>query len=236
MRAAPSMFRILSSPASPDLAVYFFYIGLALIPFFNPTTLLRGGMRQRFSSKPELEHNRLGLAIHSIVVRFGRCRSRSSSIYYGRQLFERFLASHRLVGFAMLAISSLVRVTMVALHGGVNSVWCNTLARLDPIAAGILMAALLKGRIPNFSLATRLAMICLGIVPLALVANFWHIHEPKGWSGFRRCRVSCSSPELPVDRGCIARHSATDAALSALPGENFIRPLRLPRARKCSFQ
>jgi peptidoglycan/LPS O-acetylase OafA/YrhL len=37
---------------------------------------------------------------------------------------------------------------------------------------------MLRGRIPNFNPVARLAMLCCGVAPLALVANYWHIHEP----------------------------------------------------------
>jgi peptidoglycan/LPS O-acetylase OafA/YrhL len=79
---------------------------------------------------------------------------------------------------AMLVVSNVTRIAMVALHGGMNSVWCNTLGRLDPIVAGILMAVVLRGKIPRIRPFFRIAMFGCGIVPLALVSNYWHIHEP----------------------------------------------------------
>ena len=41
--------------------------------------------------------------------------------------------------------------------------WCNTFVQLDPIAAGILMAVLLKGEIPRLSRLFRAAMALAGI-------------------------------------------------------------------------
>lgn len=84
-----------------------------------------------------------------------------------------------LAATAMLILSSGMRIVMVAIHGGVNSVWCNSLARLDPIAAGILVATVLQGRVPNFKLGLRLGMLLCGMAPLILVANFWRIQHAE---------------------------------------------------------
>jgi peptidoglycan/LPS O-acetylase OafA/YrhL len=103
-----------------------------------------------------------------------------------------------LAAVAMLILSTGMRIFMVALHGGINSVRCNTLARLDPIALGILVATALRGRIPHFSAGLRLSMLGCGIVPLVLVAHYWKIQEPESlpWiptlTGFPIVAASCT--------------------------------------------
>lgn len=74
----------------------------------------------------------------------------------------RNLSRHRLAWAAagMLVISNLTRIVMILWHGGMTSVWCNTLSRLDPIAAGVLVAAVLRGGIPRINLGARLGMFC----------------------------------------------------------------------------
>lgn len=78
----------------------------------------------------------------------------------------------------MFVMASAMRIVMVATHGGPHSVSCNTLSRSDAIAAGILLATILNGRIPNFKLSIRLAMLFSGAVSLVLVANYWKINSP----------------------------------------------------------
>ena len=39
--------------------------------------------------------------------------------------------------------------------------WCNTFARLSPILAGILLSTGLKGRTPNLSYASRVALFMI---------------------------------------------------------------------------
>ena len=67
---------------------------------------------------------------------------------------------------------------MVAIHGGPHSVSSNTLSRSDPIAAGILLATILNGRIPTLKLSVRLVTLFSGSVLLVLVANYWKINSP----------------------------------------------------------
>ena len=53
-------------------------------------------------------------------------------------------------------------------HALEGDVWCNTFVQLDPIAAGILIAVLLKGEIPSLSRLARTAMMAAGVTALAL--------------------------------------------------------------------
>lgn len=61
-------------------------------------------------------------------------------------------------------------------HGATETqVWCNTLARLDPLAAGILLAVFLRGEALKIDLRWRIAMILFGVTCLAAAGNFWQI-------------------------------------------------------------
>jgi peptidoglycan/LPS O-acetylase OafA/YrhL len=161
--------------------LYFFYIGLALIPIFNRSHAFTWHHAAAFVL---LAGNWSiivwGWPIPSIVGPLWTV-SIEEQFYLAwppivRQLSRSGIARAAL---GMLLVSNITRVAMVALHGGMNSVWCNTFGRLDPIVFGILVAVMLRGRIPNFGLPSRLAMVSCGIAPLALVANYWHIHEPQ---------------------------------------------------------
>jgi peptidoglycan/LPS O-acetylase OafA/YrhL len=54
-----------------------------------------------------------------------------------------------IVCLAMIVISSLMRFVLIALHSPDNGLWCNTLARLEPFAAGALVALGLGGGVPR---------------------------------------------------------------------------------------
>jgi peptidoglycan/LPS O-acetylase OafA/YrhL len=186
--------------------LYFFYIGLALIPAFNPNHV--------FTWRHAVAYLLLagnwsvvawGWPIHSIIGPLWTV-SIEEQFYLTWPPIVRNLSRNSLASAAigMLVISNLTRIVMIALHGGMNSVWCNTFSRLDPIAAGILVAAVLRGGIPNFSLSTRFSLLLVGILPLALVANYWKIHEPERleWIptlvGFPVVAISCTLIMLAV--------------------------------------
>jgi peptidoglycan/LPS O-acetylase OafA/YrhL len=81
-----------------------------------------------------------------------------------------------LVGVSLLAIANVARVVLVnagTLHPGI---WCNSLARVDPIALGILLAAL-QDRLPTFSGRARAALVGLGI------AGLWACGSLGGFAG-----------------------------------------------------
>ena len=180
--------------------LYFFCIGLALLPVFNPNHMFTW---RHAAAYLLLAGNwsviAWGWPLHSIIGPLWTV-SIEEQFYLLWPPIVRNLSRNSIASAAigMLIISSATRITMVALHGGMNSVWCNTLGRLDPIAAGVLIAAALRGGIPSLRLGTRFSMLVAGIVPLALVANYWKIHEPETlkWIptlvGFPVVAVSCT--------------------------------------------
>jgi len=180
--------------------LYFFYIGLALIPAFNPNHAFTG---RDVAAYLLLAGNwsvvAWGWPLHSIIGPLWTV-SIEEQFYLLWPPIVRSLSRNRLASAAigMLIISTATRIAMVALHCGMNSVWCNTLSRLDPIAAGIIVAAILRGGVPHFRPGMRLGMLVVGTIPLALVANYWKIHEPDHleWIptllGFPVVAISCT--------------------------------------------
>jgi len=77
-----------------------------------------------------------------------------------------------LTAVGMIVVANATRVVVLLMHGNGWSVWANTLARLDPMAAGILLAIFLRGRAPNIGLARRFVMIGAGVVGIALTGYF----------------------------------------------------------------
>ncbi len=84
----------------------------------------------------------------------------------------------------MIVLANVARVVVLLLHGGGWDVWVNTFARLDPMAAGILLAVLLRGRAPKIARPLRVTAIVAGIAAIGLtgyVAAPWGYGLP--WRG-----------------------------------------------------
>jgi peptidoglycan/LPS O-acetylase OafA/YrhL len=83
-------------------------------------------------------------------------------------------------GMLIFAALLLVAATTARIYLGLHhtlegDVWCNTFVQLDPIAAGILIAVVLKGEIPSLSRLSRAAMMLAGITALALGSLYFGI-------------------------------------------------------------
>lgn len=79
-----------------------------------------------------------------------------------------------ITGLLMLAGSMLVRIVLVIAGAPTLAIWCNTLAHLDPIAAGILIAILVNERVWAPSIPRRLMLAVAGI-GLLLFCTTLHI-------------------------------------------------------------
>ena len=92
-------------------------------------------------------------------------------------LIVRRVSQATMVAFAvgLLALATATRFYLGAHHRWESEIWCNTLVQLDPIAAGILMAVLLRGAVPQFSKLARAAMVVAGIACLAMAALYFGI-------------------------------------------------------------
>lgn len=94
--------------------------------------------------------------------------------YIGWPLLLRFFGVNRLkqLAFAMLIVAVLTRIGL-ALYGVEHpGVWCNTIARLDPIALGAILAFVLKGRAPQIGTALRTVLCLTALAIWWLVARY----------------------------------------------------------------
>lgn len=74
------------------------------------------------------------------------------------------------IATGMLVVATCTRFYL-GTHGATETqVWCNTLARLDPIAGGILLAIGLRGGSPAWRFHTRVALLAGGITTVAIAA------------------------------------------------------------------
>jgi peptidoglycan/LPS O-acetylase OafA/YrhL len=76
------------------------------------------------------------------------------------------------VAWLMLIIATLARIALVAADAPYYAVWCNTFARLDPIAGGILLACALDGRTPRLAVAARVGMVGAATVIILWAGSF----------------------------------------------------------------
>ena len=94
--------------------------------------------------------------------------------YIGWPLLLRFFGVNRLkqLALAMLIAAVLTRIGL-ALYGVEHpGVWCNTIARLDPIALGAILAFVLNGRAPQIGNALRIVLFLTALAIWWLVARF----------------------------------------------------------------
>ena len=75
----------------------------------------------------------------------------------------------------LLVVATGARIYLGMHHALEGDVWCNTFVQLDPIAAGILIAVLLKGEIPRLSRLARAALMLAGITALAFGSLYFGI-------------------------------------------------------------
>jgi peptidoglycan/LPS O-acetylase OafA/YrhL len=154
--------------------LYYFFIPLAaLVPFLNP--------EHAFTMRYVVGF--LFLAGNWTTIAFGPPYSAALPLW-SVSVEEQFYLfwppvvarlSRRQIVFAavgMIVLANATRVVVLLLHGNGWSVWANTLARLDPMAAGILLAIFLHGRAPNVGFAMRFIMIAGGVAAIAITGHF----------------------------------------------------------------
>ena len=118
-------------------------------------------------------------------------------------IMSRFIRNLKQIAIGLIVVACVTR-TLLAASGTTElwDFWSNTPARLDPIAAGALMAVVLKGGTPCISNAIRVLMIFSGLslmvasgiaFPQVGWAQWWAIR----WRPSPRCCSSwrvCSAP------------------------------------------
>jgi peptidoglycan/LPS O-acetylase OafA/YrhL len=100
--------------------------------------------------------------------------------YIGWPLLLRFCGVHRLKQLAVvvLSVAILTRIGLAVYGVEHPGVWCNTIARLDPIALGALLAFILNGRAPQISNALRVVMGGSAFVIWLLIAKYFSQDGP----------------------------------------------------------
>ena len=80
------------------------------------------------------------------------------------------------IAVVMLVIALTMRMILAAAKVGDAAVWCNTFARLDPIALGALLSYGLGGRIPYLNTASRIALGAGGLLFWLVTSRYFSLY------------------------------------------------------------
>ena len=95
------------------------------------------------------------------------------------------------VAGVLLAVSFVVRIYLV-MDGAVHpQIWCNTLARLDPIACGAILAVLFARREIAMSGAVRVVLMLFAVVVLGVAGRFGDFTGARALVTFPAVTVAC---------------------------------------------
>lgn len=185
--------------------LYFAFLAIAMLPFVNSNGSLTWKYLLFFLL---LSGNwavvLFGFPAHSVVIPLWTVSIEEQFYLAWPPIVSRLSRRGILVAAAiMLALASASRALIVLARGGAFSIWCNTLTRLDPIAAGIVLAVLLRGRAPKINVPVRLGLCVLGLSAL-VGASYWGLNsagQPRligSMLGFPTVAVACSLILLSV--------------------------------------
>jgi peptidoglycan/LPS O-acetylase OafA/YrhL len=94
--------------------------------------------------------------------------------YIGWPLLLRFFGINRIKQLAvgMLLLAFITRIVLAVYGVKHPAVWCNTLARLDPIALGAILAFVLRGRAPQINNVLRVVLCAMAFGSWWLIARY----------------------------------------------------------------
>lgn len=100
------------------------------------------------------------------------------------------------IALGLLAVANATRLYLGLTHAPEEQVWCTTFVQLDSIAAGILIALLLKGRVPHWTRLLRLTLVFGGLACIATAANYFRIKSdplttPRIMLGYPLMTLGC---------------------------------------------
>src|ERR1700738_2210586 len=153
---------------------YFLILITLLVPMFDPIRSF--GLRYLLPF--------LFLSGNWAFVAFGGLTSVAASPLWSVSVEEQFYLlwpplvqklSRRQIIYAaigMIIVANLTRLLLVLSAASPMALWANTLAQLDSIAVGILLAVILWGRSPSITPATRAVLALCGFFFISLRAYF----------------------------------------------------------------
>lgn len=86
------------------------------------------------------------------------------------------------LALCMIAVANAVRIAMLLSHCTSWQVYFNTFARLDSIGGGILLAVLLRGRVPALRFGVRAGLIASAVACIGLTGYFKQYQTHPTWA------------------------------------------------------
>jgi peptidoglycan/LPS O-acetylase OafA/YrhL len=153
---------------------FFFIITMLALSRFTPVQFPDGAIIPMF-----LFYGNLWLMTHSFFSPAGILWSVSieEQFYLLCPLAVRLLSRYSLIALSGLLILTAIVARFVLLKSATikpDALWFCTLTRLDPIASGILVCLLLRGRVPTIGLVARGALLLAGAMCLYGAATWLH--------------------------------------------------------------
>jgi peptidoglycan/LPS O-acetylase OafA/YrhL len=106
-------------------------------------------------------------------------------------ILRRWAANLLIVAAVLLAVSFIARIYLVMAGAVHPQIWCNTLARLDPIACGAILAVIVKRREIRLSGVTRAALLAFAIAVLTVAGRYGDFTGIKSLITFPAVTAAC---------------------------------------------
>jgi peptidoglycan/LPS O-acetylase OafA/YrhL len=112
--------------------------------------------------------------------------------YLSWPLIMRRWADHIVIVAAALLVLAFISRSWLVVHGAVHpQIWCNTLARLDPIAGGAILAVCLERRPMVLAATGRMVLLLLGAGMLAAAGRYGDFVGTKALITFPAVTAAC---------------------------------------------
>jgi peptidoglycan/LPS O-acetylase OafA/YrhL len=112
--------------------------------------------------------------------------------YLSWPLILRRWINHLVIAAAALLLASFITRFWLVFQGAVHpQIWCNTLARLDPIACGALLAAGTERKEIRLAFGTRVVLLLSGCVVLAAAGHYGDFVGIRALVTFPAVTVAC---------------------------------------------
>jgi peptidoglycan/LPS O-acetylase OafA/YrhL len=132
-------------------------------------------------------------------------------------ILSRWIRHLAAVAITLLAVSFITRFWLV-FHGAIHpQIWCNTLARLDPIACGTLLAVYADRKDIALSRGVRIALLLFGFAVLTAAGRYGDFVGIRALITFPVIAVACVALILgTLGMQIPSRHSSIARALTYL--------------------
>ena len=164
-----------------------------LVPLFFPEESMSWGMNLAFL----LFVGNLASAIfgfpHSVAAILWSVSMEEQFYLAWPLIVKRWTSRLMTVAVAMIVIAFVTRIVLVAMGAEHHGMWANTLARLDPIACGMILAVVAKRREIALTPLKRLALLAFGAGILLLIGRYGSSVGVKALATMPAGTIACTA-------------------------------------------